>query len=151
MRKVLLTIFAPMLVLSLQAQSSPSLYLGERFIPSSISYQDLARAIDREFEDLDGVVVTSLHYSPTQRRFDSRINTGRVVDNVKLRFRAKVTGEELIQIFQCQMYIYAWKSGEGSIYIGVHNCQNYKDLIIEFFTIDSIMESSSPRDGRLLR
>ena len=116
--------------------------LGEDFVPSVIRYRDLARNIERRFEDLQEVKVTSLYLPPLERFFEFLDRTPDII-KARLYFHARVAGEELLQKFRCRMDVVVGRSRDS---IFISKCQNSQRFTIHDFSIDDMIQFN----GRIL-
>ena len=115
-------------IVPLQAQDSEYFYLGEYFTPSRLEYNALAEKIDQRLENLGGVQVLYLFYSPQQRKRDSR---RKGFTNIQLSFTADVTGIHSPQLFQCWMNVDVWGlRGRNLVELQIYDCKNSENIIL---------------------
>ena len=124
------------------AEGKTSFYLDERVTPSHLSYQDLALAIEKRFEELEHVQELSIKHSfdsiddkwvPPRNRYFAAYR-------LKLRFKAMVGFD--FQNFRCRMTVqFSSHSEPGDVLIYIHECQNSQGLVLEDFGIRDLLSS----------
>ena len=121
------------------AAGKTSFYLGKKISPSHLSYQDLAWAIEKRFEEFEHVQVLSIKHS-----LDSVINKLPPRSNyfevfgLKLRFKAEVDFYD--QNFLCRMSAaFDYSPEPAGVAIHITDCKNSQGLILEDFIIADLL------------